>query len=399
MQRAVLPGGAVTWTVLDQDGRVAGPAEEFLEFLRVQASSPNTVKSYARALALWWSYLTVFGLAWDAVTLSRVGGFLSWLRTGEGPQVTSIVPRTSRFSEPTIATRLRAVTSFYRFQEVNGVSLGADLVRLVHGGRAAYKPMLEHIARRHGRDRAVVRVRAPRRVPPPVLTPAQIDAVCDACASRDASSGQYAGRVRDRLLWALLAETGLRLGEALGLQHRDWHTGRGDTPFIEVVPRDHPHGVRVKGGRYRRAFISDELDRLYGEYLWQLCEAGADLAVPDIDAAPVFMNLAGGTRFAPWRPESVYDLTERLRRDLARQVPQAWTPHWMRHSHATALLMAGVPVHVVSRRLGHADVQTTLEMYAHVTEDADMRSVAEWRAFTAGWRAVPAAGVQAGRCP
>ncbi|MGH3409161.1 MAG: hypothetical protein ACRDRJ_42680 [Streptosporangiaceae bacterium] len=33
--------------------------------------------------------------------------------------------------------------------------------------------------------------------------------------------------MRDRLLWVLLAETGLRLGEALGLQHRDWHTGRG----------------------------------------------------------------------------------------------------------------------------------------------------------------------------
>ena len=36
-----------------------------------------------------------------------------------------------------------------------------------------------------------------------------------------------------------------------------------------------------------------------------LCKAGADLAVPDMDAAPVFVNLAGGTRFAPWRPESV----------------------------------------------------------------------------------------------
>src|SRR6266446_10426265 len=188
-----------------------------------------------------------------------------------------------------------------------------------------------------------------------------------------AGTGEWTGRVRDRLLWALLAETGLRLGEALSLQHRDWHTGRGDTPFIEVVPRDHPHGVRVKGGRYRRVFISDDLDRLYGEYLWQLCEAGADLEVPDMDTAPVFMNLAGGTRFAPWRPESVYDLVGRLRRDLARQVPAAWTPHWMRHSHATALLMAGVPVHVVSRRLGHGDVQTTLELYAHVTEDADMR--------------------------
>ncbi len=125
----------------------------------------------------------MFGLAWDAVMLPRVGGFLSWLRTGEGPQVTSIVPRTSRFGESTISTRLRAVTSCYRFHEGNGVALGGDLVRLVHGGCAVYKPMLEHIARRHGRERAVVRVRVPRRVPPPVLTPAQIEAVCEACMS------------------------------------------------------------------------------------------------------------------------------------------------------------------------------------------------------------------------
>ena len=62
----------MTWTVLDEDARVVGPAEEFLEFLRVQGASPNTVKSYARALPLWWSYLAVFGLAWDAVTRRRV---------------------------------------------------------------------------------------------------------------------------------------------------------------------------------------------------------------------------------------------------------------------------------------------------------------------------------------
>ncbi len=120
------------------------------------------------------------------------------------------------------------------------------------------------------------------------------------------------------------------------MQHRDWHTGRGDTPFIEVVARDHPHGVRAKSG-YRRLYVSDELDRLYGEYVWQLCEAGADLVTDDFDAAPVFVNLDREPRFAPWRPESVYDLVERLRRRLAGQVPPTWTPHWMRHSHATAL--------------------------------------------------------------
>jgi site-specific recombinase XerD len=397
-QRLVLPGGTATWTVLGCDHRVIGPAEEFLEYLRVQGTSPNTVKSYARALALWWSYLAVFGLAWDQVRLAQVGSFLSWMRSGDGPQVTSIVARSARFAESTIATRLRAVTSCYRFHEFNGVELGGDLVRLVAGARAAYRPMLEHVARQRGRDRAVVRVRLPRRAAPPVLTPGQITAICDACACVDTATGEWSGRVRDRLLWALLAETGLRLGEALSLQHRDWHTGRGDTPFIEVVPRDLPHGVRVKGGRYRRLFISDELDRLYGEYLWQLCDAGADTAVDDLDAAQLFVNLAGGTRFAPWRPESVYDLVGRLHRDLAGQVPGAWTPHWMRHSHATALLLAGVPVHVVSRRLGHADVQTTLELYAHVTEDADMRAVAGWKSFTSGWRTAAADCAQTGSC-
>src|SRR5258708_35451141 len=57
------------------------------------------------------------------------------------------------------------------------------------------------------------------------------------------------------------------------------------------------------------------------------------MAVPDLDAAHVFVNLAGGTRFAPWHPDSVYALVNRLRRDLAGIVPAAWTPHWLRHSH------------------------------------------------------------------
>ena len=98
-QRLVLPGGERSWTVLGNDHRPVGPAEEFLEYLRVQRVSPNTVKSYARALALWWQYLAVFGVAWDAVALEHAGGFLAWLRTGDDPQVVSIERRAARFAE------------------------------------------------------------------------------------------------------------------------------------------------------------------------------------------------------------------------------------------------------------------------------------------------------------
>jgi len=43
--------------------------------------------------------------------------------------------------------------------------------------------------------------------------------------------------------------------------------------------------------------------------------------------------------------------------------------HDLRHLHATTLLHAGVPVHVVAARLGHADAVTTLRVYAHVLRE------------------------------
>src|SRR4030081_2738322 len=146
-QRLALPGGGCTWTVLGADHCVVAPAEEYLEYLRVQGSSPNTVKSYVRALALWWTYLGAFGLRWDAVTLEDFGSFLTWLRTGTDPEGTSIQPRPARFAESTISVRLPAVLSCYDFHQLNGVDVGRDLHRITHV-RSRYKPLLEHIARR-----------------------------------------------------------------------------------------------------------------------------------------------------------------------------------------------------------------------------------------------------------
>ncbi|GAB3960101.1 hypothetical protein GCM10029978_008510 [Actinoallomurus acanthiterrae] len=45
--------------------------------------------------------------------------------------------------------------------------------------------------------------------------------------------------------------------------------------------------------------------------------------------------------------------------------------HDLRHIHATTLLLAGVPVHVVAARLGHADPAITLRVYAHVVRSAE----------------------------
>lgn len=59
----------------------------------------------------------------------------------------------------------------------------------------------------------------------------------------------------------------------------------------------------------------------------------------------------------------------------ASLVPKAMRFHDLRHTHATQLLRAGVNVKVVSERLGHRDVKTTLDTYAHVLPDMQESAV------------------------
>ena len=46
----------------------------------------------------------------------------------------------------------------------------------------------------------------------------------------------------------------------------------------------------------------------------------------------------------------------------------------MRHSYATAALVAGIPAKIVSERLGHATVQITLDTYSHVLPGLDAQA-------------------------
>ncbi|WP_202872852.1 site-specific integrase [Kribbella capetownensis] len=76
----------------------------------------------------------------------------------------------------------------------------------------------------------------------------------------------------------------------------------------------------------------------------------------------------------PIYPDTVTQLTGKVIRAYnapdSEKAPAKPLPHArlddLRHVHATLLLIAGVPVHVVAERLGHADPAITLRIYAHV---------------------------------
>ncbi len=75
-------------------------------------------------------------------------------------------------------------------------------------------------------------------------------------------------------------------------------------------------------------------------------------------------------------PISVHNLHNRSWKPLLERagLPASARMHDLRHSAATLLLSKGVAVKVVSEMLGHADVSTTLSIYAHALPD--MQSVA-----------------------
>lgn len=378
----VVAGGQVTWTVVDDEGRVVEPVEEFLEFGRQSAFSANTIRSYATSLALWMRHLDARGRSWDAVDVRELGRFADAVRHGSVGRLA--IPAQAAVSEATVAARVRPVVSFYRFHQAVGRSSAAASMaqRLPPRPGQRFLPFLTHVHRRHGRDRSTLRLRIAQREAP-VLAPLAVQALLDTEASFDSSDARWTGDLRYRLLWLLLLETGLRLGEALCLQHRDWETGRGQTAAVQVVPRPHPYGLVPKSGG-RRVFIGSRLDQLYSDYVWWLCELGADAAINDWDSAYIFCNVRRPPLFKPLRPESVYaHLASVKRRDP--EVPPAMTPHWFRHTHATALLLAGTPLHVVSRRLGHRSVQTTTTTYAHVTADAELAALSDWSRVVQGW--------------
>jgi integrase/recombinase XerD len=193
-----------SWTVLGEDDAPVAPVERYLAYLSDIERSPNTVKAYAHDLKDWFTFLADRGLDWRAVRLDDVGEFVAWLRLplqARNGQVAVLPSVAHRCTESTVNRKLSAVGAFYTHAGRDGVEVGELLTWWqVGGGRGGWRPFLHHISKSEPKPRRVVAVRAPKKLRR-VLTPVEVQAVLDGCQ-----------RLRDRLLFALLYDTGFFSG-------------------------------------------------------------------------------------------------------------------------------------------------------------------------------------------
>jgi integrase len=164
-------------------------------------------------------------------------------------------------------------------------------------------------------------------------------------------------------LWAFLAMTGCRRGEALALQWSDidWdrrvvtiqRTQSGWGTKRVANPPKTPSGRRVVA-------LSDYVLEVLGKHREeQNIEQGAAGSEWN-DGGWVFT-----TRHGTWLAGGhVYDSFKRLSEQAG--LPGTVRPHDLRHAMASYWLAKGIPVKVVSERLGHANIAITLEIYGHL---------------------------------
>lgn len=339
VQRVVMPEGSESWTVLDDEGVPVPPVEAFLAHLQAVGRSPTTVRTYATSLKLWWQFLAQLEVAFDAVTVEQVSRFVAWLRA-PAENVTVLDGGTARCQPATVNKHLAALFSFYDYQARNGVSVAQSLVEWRRTNRGGYRPFLHHVTAGGPSATRPLRLREQHRLPR-TLTSEQIVAIVEAC-----------GHLRDRFLLVLLAETGLRAGQVLGLRHCDFVSHRRE---LRIVPRaDNANGARAKTLDAHTVPISSGLARLYTAYMFD--EYG------DCDSDYVFVNLFAEPYGAPLKYQAVHKLVYRLRARTGID----FTLHMLRHSRATDLLRHGVDVEVVARLLTHRSSTTTSQTYIHL---------------------------------
>jgi site-specific recombinase XerD len=298
-------------TAQTKSSEVAKKIDEFLEYLEVErGSSPLTIRNYKHYL----------------------NRFVSWLaHEGIRLELRDINPEVVRQYRVHLSRRSdgKGGTLSRKTQAYHVISLRSFLRWLIKNDHKVMSP-----------DKIELPKIEERQVK--FLSGDQVDRLLNA-----PSLSTIQGR-RDKAILELFFSTGLRVSELSKL----------DRDKLDIERRE--FGIVGKGGKARVVFMSTRAVKWLDEYLRHR----------DDHFKPLFIHHKG--KADPATPDEKMRLTPRSIQRMIKKyrekmkLPVEATPHTIRHSFATDLLMAGADLRSVQEMLGHKNVSTT-QIYTHVT--------------------------------
>lgn len=217
--------------------------------------------------------------------------------------------------------------------------------------RAILRSALGHAEKRGIVARNVARLSEPPRVSRPELVTLGIE---DARALVTAAAGERLGP-----LWILLLDTGLRRGEALGLRWRDIDLEQNALRVVQARVSVGEGFDEPKSRESRRSVVFSDVT---AEALlaWRAAQEKEREGLADWTADDLVFTTPRGAGLSPDAASKTF------RRFVETHALPEIRLHDLRHSSASLMLLEGIPLQDVSKRLGHSGVGITSDTYAHV---------------------------------
>ncbi len=249
-------------------------------------------------------------------------------------------------------------------------ALSEDGVNLHTGGGLSPKTILEHhhfastVFTQALREGLILFNPADRAVKPKIPRK-------EAEAFDPAELGKIMEAVKgDSLQWQaitlLLIGTGARRGEICGLRWFDIDFARGQLHICNnllYAPDVGVYADTTKTDESRYVSVSPTVLELLRRHRAEQVKTMRDLGSKCEYTGYVFTQWNG----KPIHPDSITDYYGKLSDKLGLHI----NPHKFRHTQASILINEGIDIVTVSKRLGHAKVSTTTDIYAHVMRKAD----------------------------
>jgi integrase/recombinase XerD len=298
----------------------------FLEMMSAErGAARNSLLAYQRDLQDYVGFLNARGTNAREATPDQVKGFLASLND-QGMATT------------TVSRKLSALRQFHRFLEAENIS-AANPTRMIE--RPKREKPLPRILNRDEVERLLQ---------------------CVATEVRNSKGAKRLKALRLRCMLELLAATGLRVSELVGL------------PFRSALPADKVLMIRGKGGRERLVPVAARAAAALHDYVEEL---------KLLDKAPRWLFASHGASGALTRQHFAIEM-KRIA-ILAGLQPSDLSPHVLRHAFATHLLERGADLRAVQAMLGHADISTT-QIYTHIQPERLQSAVDQFHPLAAKGR-------------
>lgn len=269
--------------------------QHYVDYLRGEKKSENTIKSYLHAISEMESTVGKDGQNMSAADL------LSWKN------------KVSKNSAATMCLKMSAVQSYFKFLVIMG---------------AIEKNPAENMSRPSVKHKEKQYIEG-------FMVRAMID---------------KATNIRDKAIILLLATTGLRISEFIGLTKDQYEQAARDV--------DHALVIKGKGNKERVVFLTDEIIAVIGKYM------------PVRDAKNKgFDNLFLSNQGAPMQEERISKTLKLVAKKADIPFWEKISPHWLRAACASIKLENGAPVTAVRDLLGHSSIAVT-NVYAKSSRNA-----------------------------